>query len=242
MRQKAILGNTPVLAAFLIAAGCSGPGSYLATIGSGSALPASTTSPALLLPAAEPEGPQPHTFELPSLGRWPLSFGGRGPVYVLAQLSPYVGQLGVLAEARRADTGTGFGAAFGYRVPLTGARSLGFELICETSSHWNEASDVDGTANRISAGARLSFRADQRVVPFAVAGAGYYELRFKDLGFGTELAGPGLLVGGGVDYVPVKAFTVRLEMNVHVWDAADDYGHGGVAATITIGLGAGTSF
>lgn len=103
MRCKAILWNMSVLAAFL-AAGCSGPGSYLATIGSGSALPASTTSPALLLPAAEPEGPELHTFDLPSLGRWPLSFGGRGPVYVLAQLSPYVAQLGVLAEARRAST------------------------------------------------------------------------------------------------------------------------------------------
>ena len=241
MRHKTILGNTPVLAAFFLA-GCFGRESHLSAAGAGDALPATTTSPALLLLAAEQEGPELHAFDLPPLGRWPLSFGGRGPVYAFVQLAPYVGQLGVLAEARRADTGTGFGATFGYRVPLTGARSLGFELICETSSHHNEASDVDGRANRISAGARLSFRADQRIVPFAVAGAGYYELRFEDLGFGTELAGPGLLVGGGVDYVPVKAFTVRLEMNVHVWDAADDYGHGGVAATITIGLGAGTSF
>ncbi len=80
----------------------------------------------------------------------------KGPVYALVELSPYVGQLGVLSDYRRADAGTGFGVVVGYRKPMRNARALGFEVAYGRSGHRNESARTDAVATRLVAAARLS--------------------------------------------------------------------------------------
>ena len=185
---------------------------------------------------------QPVVVDLPPLENWPRYLRSSGPLYGLVQLSPYVGQFGVPADAGRADTGMGYGVVFGYRVPFSGANALGFEVIYEGSSHRNEASDVDASATRIVAGVRASFRMDERTVPFAVAGVGRYSLEFDTLDPRFNLSGLGVMLGGGLNITPSPRFSFRAELALHLWDAAEESGHGGLAETLAVALGAAFSF
>ena len=193
------------------------------------------------LPAA-PEA-EPEIAHLPPLKSWPRYLRSEGPLYALFQLSPLVAQLGIVKDAKRADSGTGIGLVFGYRKPLGGANSLGFEFIYETSQHHNESSDVPATATRLLGGVRWSFRMDERLVPFALAGGGLYELTFDGLDPKFGLSGLGFMIGGGVDFSPSARFALRAELALHIWDAAEKgSGAGGMAETLTLGLGAAVSF
>jgi opacity protein-like surface antigen len=179
---------------------------------------------------------------LPPLEKWPRTMWQGGAVYAAVQLAPYVGQFGVIAERDRADTGNGVGIVAGYRSPLTGSASLGFEIIVEQSSHRNDAAATDATATRALAGVRFSTKMDEKLNPFVMAGGGIYSLAFDGLDTKYHLSGLGFAIGGGVEYAPNPTFTLRAEIDAHVWAAAEESGHGGVAETLTFGLGAGVSF
>lgn len=180
---------------------------------------------------------------LPALSSWPRSLRAKGPVYALVQVNPFVGQFGVLADYERADTGFGFGIVGGYRKPMSGAKALALEGIFERSSHTNESSDVDATATRLIAAARLNMKMDEKLTPFVVAGGGRYKLEFDGLDSRFNLSGLGVMFGGGIDYAPKTNFSVRAEMNLHIWDAAEEgSGGGGMAETLTLGFGAAVSF
>jgi opacity protein-like surface antigen len=185
---------------------------------------------------------EPVVIELPSLGPSPRYLRSSGPFYAQFQLSPYVGQFGILADAERADSGVGYGAVFGYRIPVAGANALGIEFIYESSRHHNDASDVDARATRAVAGMRMSFRMDERVVPFGVAGVGSYKLEFDGLDPTFNLSGLGVMLGGGLNFAPSSRFSLRTELALHIWDAAQESGAGGTAETLTLGLGAALSF
>jgi hypothetical protein len=150
--------------------------------------------------------------------------------------------MGVLSDQERADSGFGLGLVGGYRFPMSGARSLGVELGYEWSGHTNPTSHVDAKATRLTAQARLSFNADENLVPFAVAGGGLYSLEFDKLASEYDLSGLGLLMGGGAEYVHASGFFARAELGLHIWDAAEESGAGGVAETLTLSLGAAYSF
>ncbi len=183
--------------------------------------------------------------DLPPVSGWPRPLRAKGPVYALVEFHPYVGQLGVLSETRRADAGTGFGIVAGYRLPMANAKTLGFELNYEWSDHTNEAAGggVDATAKRVVAAARLNMRMDEKLTPFAVAGAGIYKLEFDGMDPTYNLSGLGVMMGGGVDYSPSPSFSIRAELGLHIWAAGEEASdHGGTAETLTLGLGAAVSF
>ena len=186
---------------------------------------------------------EPVIADLPDLEKWPRYLRAEGPLYGLVQFSPYVGQFGTPADAKRADSGMGYGLTVGYRVPFSGASALGFEFIYESSGHRNEASDVDARATRIVAGARLSLKMDEKIVPFAVAGLGSYSLKFDGLDSEYDLSGLGVMIGGGINVSPSPRFSFRSELALHLWDAAEEgSGHGGMAETLALALGAAFSF
>lgn len=184
---------------------------------------------------------EPKVFHVP-VERWPRSLRNAGPVYVLVHLSPYVGQLGAIAETRRADAGSGYGAVLGYRIPAAGATVLGFEILREASGHWNSNSDVAAAATRTCLALRANFRADSKVQPLAVAGGGLYAVEFEGLDPRFDISGPGFLLGGGVDFAPSRRFSARVELSLHVWAAAEESGGGGLAGTLAFNLGAALSF
>jgi opacity protein-like surface antigen len=196
----------------------------------------------MALPAADYEEDAP-VLRLPPLERWPRTMWLGGAAYALVQLNPYVAQLGVLSEYERADSGLGFGVVAGYRVPMSNAKALGFELAYERSGHTNEDAAVDATATRLVVAARLNLKMDEKFTPFAVAGAGIYKLEFDGMDPKFNLSGPGVMIGGGVDYSPKSNFSFRAELGMHIWAAEEEgTGHGGTAETLAIGLGASVSF
>lgn len=180
--------------------------------------------------------------DLPPVGGWPRVLRVKGPVYALVTLSPYVGQLGVLSDYERADAGMGWGLAVGYRMPMGGAKALALEVIYEQSSHTSDATGFDATATRIVAASRLSMKMDEKLMPFAVVGGGFYDLEFDGMPSEYNLSGLGVMVGGGVDYSPSPGFLIRAEVDVHVWGAAEESGSGGTAQTVTLVIGAAVSF
>ena len=252
--RRGSAGHATAVAAFvpvLLATGCAGviPGRE-AALGSG-ARPAFISGGA----AASPQGMsgvtnslagasvvQPVVVDLPPLNKWPRYLRSSGPFYGLVQLSPYVGQFGVPADAGRADAGLGFGLVFGYRVPFSSTNALGFELMYESSSHQNDVSRVDASAKRIVAGVRANFKMDERMVPFAVAGLGKYTLKFDGLDPKYNLSGMGVMFGGGVSFSPKPRLSLRAELALHLWDAAEESGHGGFAQTLALALGTAFSF
>ena len=185
---------------------------------------------------------QPVIVDLPPLANWPRYLRSEGPIYGLVQFSPYVGQYGVPADAGRADAGMGYGAVLGYRVPFSGTNALGFEIMYETSSHYNEASGVDAGATRIVAGLRANFKMDERTVPFAVAGVGMYSLEFDGLDPKFNLSGLGIMLGGGLNVSPSPRFSFRAEVARHLGDAAEESGNGGLAETLAVAFGTAFSF
>lgn len=185
---------------------------------------------------------QPVIVDLPPLGKWPRYLRSSGPLYGLVQLSPYVGQFGLPADAGRANAGMGYGVTVGYRVPFSGENAIGFELIYEASGHDNEASGVDASATRIVAGLRANFGMDERMVPFAVAGIGRYSLEFDGLDPKFDLSGLGVMFGGGVNISPSPRFSFRAEIALHLWDAAEESGNGGLAETLAVAFGTAFSF
>jgi hypothetical protein len=90
--------------------------------------------------------------------------------------------------------------------------------------------------------ARLNLAMNRKLNPFVVAGGGSYMLDFAEINPRFDLTGPGFMLGGGVDYVPQPAFSVRAELCVHVWEAYEESGDGGVAETLALALGAALSF
>ncbi len=180
--------------------------------------------------------------DIPGLSSWPRSLRAAGPMYALFQLQPYVGQFGVIRDQKRADSGLGFGLVFGHRKPMSGAKSLGLEFIFERSGHTNESSAVDATATRLLGAARMNLNMDKELTPFIVAGGGMYSLKFDGLDPKFNLSGLGFMAGGGVDFSPKRNLAVRAELVLHIWDAAQEDGAGGMAETLTLGVGAALSF
>lgn len=234
MRQAVIL-------AAILVSGCSSlVATNLARERVGTFPPEAAGVPSALAAAGEVEI---EIVYLPSLSSWPRSLRAKGPMYALYKFSPYVGQLGVLKDYKRADSGIGFlGVAVGYRKPLSGAKAMSFEFIFEQSAHTNESSDVDATATRLLGAVRLNMKMDEKLTPFVVAGGGRYSLEFDELNSKFNLSGLGIMLGGGVDFAPNTGFFVRAELAVHIWDAAEESGNGGRAITPTIGIGAAVSF
>lgn len=204
--------------------------------------PGAAAVPSALAAAGEPET---KFVDLPAVGGWPKLLRAKGPVYALIEFHPYVGQLGVLSESERADSGLGFGFVAGYRLPMANAKALGFEFIYERSGHTNEAAGAgaDATAKRLVLASRLNLRMDEKLTPFAVAGAGIYKLEFDGLDPTYNLSGLGVMMGGGVDYSPKPGFSVRAALNLHIWAAGEEGSdRGGTAETLALGLGAAVSF
>jgi opacity protein-like surface antigen len=185
---------------------------------------------------------QPVIVDLPPLKNWPRYLRSAGPLYGLVQLSPYVGQFGVPADTGRAGAGIGFGLVFGYRIPFSSTNALGIEVMYESSKHDNDASRVDARAKRLVVGARANFKMDERLVPFAVAGLGRYSLEFDGLDPKYDLSGMGVMFGGGVSFSPKPRLSVRAELNLHLWDAAEASGNGGGAQTLALSFGTAFSF
>lgn len=255
------LGRAGVLAAVLVSgcAGALGPrssqprrfqtleqtetgGSPSAALPASAALPPGTAElPSALAAVTDVEV---EIVDLPVLSSWPRSLRAEGPTYALFQFSPYVGQFGVLKDYSRADSGVGIGFVGGYRKPLSGAKALAIEVSYGWSFHTNESSEVDATATRLIGAARLNMRMDQKLTPFAVAGGGIYKLEFDGLDEKFNLSGLGVMFGGGVDYAPKTSFSVRAELGLHIWDAAEESasGGGGSATTLMLGIGAALSF
>jgi hypothetical protein len=174
-----------------------------------------------------------------------MGLGGAG--YALVQFNPYVGQLGVLAERKRAGAGLGFGIVCGYRMIVRGATAIGLEVVVDASEHTNDISHTAAHATRTGVGLRASFRADEALQPFVSAGGGQYALRSDGMPSKFDLAGPGVFVGGGLDYSPPSPsqrgrFFARAELSLGLWGAVDEVGGGGLAGTVTLGLGAAVSF
>jgi opacity protein-like surface antigen len=246
----------PAVVAVLLLSGCSGTALVepesprrLCTMerrqrpaDTGPAFRPDTARVSMALAAADRDEDAP-VLQLPPLERWPRTMWLGGAAYALVQLNPYVAQLGVLSQYERADSGLGFGVLAGYRLPMSNAKALGFELAYERSGHTNEDAGVDATATRLVAAARLNMRMDEKLTPFAVAGAGIYKLEFDGIDPRYNLSGLGLMIGGGVDYSPKSSFSLRAELGIHIW-AAEEEGtaHGGTAETLAIGLGASVSF
>ncbi len=165
-----------------------------------------------------------------------------GAAYALVQFSPYVGQFGVLAGSGRADAGLGYGMVLGYRAIVRGSTSVALEVSHEASVHRNSLAGTASHANRAGLGLRASLHSDEKLQPFVSAGAALYTLRFDDMPTKFDLSGPGAFVAGGVDYSFSSRFTARAELSLGLWEAADETGGGGLAATITLGTGAAFSF
>ena len=180
--------------------------------------------------------------ELPPLERWPRTLHGEGPMYGLFQLSPYVGQFGVISDTGRADAGVGLGAVLGYRIPVKGTAAFGFELSYGLSEHWNASSSVGASATQAGLGLRAAFRMDETLNPFATAGLGYYTMGFEGLDPRFDVSGFGGYIGGGMDMSSPERLSVRAEARLHIWEAADSTGGGGLAETLTVNLGAAWSF
>jgi hypothetical protein len=230
-----------VLCCFTAAvSGCTG-GETLARSAPTGARPALHSPAALLSGDLGEEAP---LLEFPRLERWPRTMYLGGAMYAHVQLSPYVGQFGVLQEYELADAGAGFGVSAGMRFPAGSATALGVELLYERSAHTNAGADVAATATRLLGAARLGFNMDRKLSPFAVVGFGSYSLEFDRLDSQYDVAGPGLLMGGGVDYSPKPKFTIRAELGLHVWTATEQRSGGGTggAQTLALGLGAAVSF
>ncbi len=185
----------------------------------------------------------PEEVSLPPMDRWPRTFADAGPFYALAQFSPLVAPLGVLKENGRADAGYGIGALFGYKLPLSNALALGLEVQTELSEHVNPSSDVKAHQTRTGFAVRVMFRFDEVLRPFGVAGIGQYDMEFDSVDPSFFLSGLGVFMGGGVDYVQSDRLTIRGEMTLHIWDAAEKgSGNGGVAQTLFLGAGAAFTF
>lgn len=244
-----------VISAALLVPGCSGT----ALVGAGplegatfpgdalrvsSALPAGRRSrfrPAATV-GAEAEADSPPVLQLPPLERWPRTMWIEGAAYALVQFNPYVGHLGVVAERKRADAGLGYGLVCGYRMTVRGTTVLALEAGFDASEHENEVSRTGAHATRVGLGLRASFRGDERLQPFMTAGAGRYALDFDDMSPEYDLSGLGVSFGGGVDFSPSRRFSARGELSMGLWEAADEFGGSGLAATVTFGLGAMVSF
>jgi len=186
---------------------------------------------------------EPEIVALPPLPRWPILMRTAGPFYTHVMLAPLVIQTGILADARRADAGAGVSFAFGMVLFTGGTTMLGLEGVFGQSSHYNPTSEVDGTASRQCVAGRLLMGGDQARHPFVVAGVGSYALAFDGLDDRFDLSGIGVYAGGGVDFVTTRNLSVRVDGEVHIWDAAESgSGNGGVAGTVRIGVGAALSF
>jgi opacity protein-like surface antigen len=185
---------------------------------------------------------EPTVVTLPALSQWPRYLSGRSPWYGHISLSPYVGQMGILSDIERAGSGSGFGAVFGYDIPLFSTTSLGFEMRYGQSSHHNPSSDVSARATRLGAGLRMSFSIDDKLRPFFVAGTGTYSMAFDELDSRFDLSGPGFYFGGGGSYAFKDRFSLKAGMCMHIWEAAEDSGNGGTAQTLTVNIGTAFSF
>lgn len=186
----------------------------------------------------------PQVVLLPATDRWPRTFPDAGPFYALAQLSPLVFPVGVLKETDRLDgVGFGLGALAGWRLPLTNAFSLGFEVQTELSEHKNPSAGVKAHHTRWGGAVRATFNIDRNLRPFGVAGGGQYEVQFNEVPSSFHFAGQGIFLGGGVDYVYLDQLTIRGEMTLHLWNATEKgSGVSGQAAMLFIGAGAAFSF
>ncbi len=167
---------------------------------------------------------------------------GGGPIHAVVLFAPYVGMFGTLADIERADAGTGFGIAVGYRFPVRLSSAVEIALVYEESNHYNPTSDVDGHATRLGVRLGASFNMSKQVHPFVAVGAESSSLAFDDLGSDFAFSGPGFVVCGGIDYAPAKGMSPRAQPGLHVWDAADGSGGGGMTETLTVGLGATFGF
>jgi hypothetical protein len=223
-------------------AGCGMQGLMLAGDPAGAAGPPVLASLAPSLAAGLGDEDLP-VLELPALEKIPRTMWVGGALYAMVQFSPYVGQLGVLEKYKRADTGAGVGIVAGYRIPVKSTTALGIEFVMDQSAHTSEASDVGATATRILGEARLSMSMDRKLSPFALAGVGIYTLAFDEIDSRYDLSGPGLVIGGGIDFSPKKSFSLRAELDAHFWVAEEEAsGGGGLATTLSLVLGAGMNF
>ncbi len=224
--------------AAILSAGCASVPMAQVTERTGLALP-STLEPLRFLAAGTQE---PTYVDLPNADRWPRSMQGGGPMHVAVMFAPYVGVFGALADIERSDAGSGFGVAVGYRMPSSSSRTLDLSLAYEESSHHNPTSDVEGRATRLGARLGMSFAMGNKTRPYAAVGAEMSSLTFDGLASEYGFSGPGLFVGGGIDYSPSGSVSLRAEIGLHVWDATDGSGGGGVTETLSVGLGAAFGF
>jgi hypothetical protein len=248
MRKRVL----PAALAALVLAGCSGTAFVQPGPKGDAVFPEGAVRASSLLPArgrsrfrpaevTEVEEDLP-VLRLPTLERWPRTMRQSGAAYALVQLNPYVGQLGVLAEGKRADAGMGYGLVCGYRFKVRGTTAFGLEIAHEASNHTNEVSGTEARAKCTGMGLRASLRADENLSPFVAVGVGGYSLDSIELPPEYDLSGAGVTVRSGAEYSPSRRFSVRTELSVGVWEAADEVGGKGLAATVTIGVGAAVSF
>lgn len=230
----------PLMMLMLVAAGCTAALSEYEL--PSTPVAAGPTCDDALFPLAAATGIEPTVVVLPSLPDWPIVMKSEGPIYASIQYSPLVFQGGVLKDSDRAEDGSGYGVVVGYKLLAGGTITLGFEGIYETSAHHNPTSDVPGTATRTSAAARVTFRGDAPMHPFAAAGVGDYALVFDGLESRFNLAGPGAFLSAGVDYAAARHVAGRLEVAFHAWDAVQESGTGGMAQTLAVSLGLAVSF
>jgi hypothetical protein len=181
-------------------------------------------------------------LEAPRLEAWPRSMRGDGPHYVLAQVTPYVAQGGVLADSERADDGSGMCAVFGRRVPTSASRTAGFEIVLEQSAHFNAHSQVDASATRACVGITRGYRPQRTRQHTLGAGFGYYTLDFDDLDAVYDIGGFGAYASAGVEWLLGQHVRFRLDVRAHVWSAGDGEGHGGLAQTGTVAAGVAAWF
>jgi hypothetical protein len=237
-------GTAKAFLAGALAAGCvaSGPSGSV-DVGASGYPPLARDIPQALV-ADVGEFAVPQEVLLPATDRWPRTFPDAGPFYVLAQFSPLVFPVGVLRGTDRLDgVGYGLGALAGWRLPLTNAFSLGFEVQGELSEHKNPSAGVKAHHTRLGGAVRATFNLDRNLRPFGVAGGGEYEVQFNEIPGSFHLAGPGVFLGGGVDYVHLDRLAIRGEMTLHLWNAAEKgSGASGQAAMLFIGAGAAFSF
>ena len=230
-----------------MACGCASvwpEGSTVRGDGRALACPPLARGAACLLASDLGESEAPQEVSLPPMDRWPRIFADAGPFYALGQFSPLVVPMGDLAANDRVDLGYGVGVAFGYRLPLTNVLAVGVEAQFEFSEHTNVSADVAAHQSRIGAAVRVIFKFDENLRPFGVVGGGQYEMKFDSVPSRFHLSGPGLLLGGGADYIYLEQLTIRGELTYHLWDAAEkgDTSKGGTAQTLCLGVGAAYSF